>query len=74
MCTATVATAAVGAVTVGVVAVSIVVVVVVVVVVVCVYKLFVGVDLGVQSSGLLLGAAVLVGVVLLLQSVLVWWN
>ena len=71
MCTATVATAAVGAVTVGVVAVSIVVVVVVVV---CVYKLFVGVDLGVQSSGLLLGAAVLVGVVLLLQSVLVWWN
>ena len=71
MCTATVATAAVGAVTVGVAAVSIVVVVVVVV---CVYKLFVGVDLGVQSSGLLLGAAVLVGVVLLLQSVLVWWN
>ena len=70
MCTATVATAAVGAVTVGVVVVSIVVVVVVV----CVYKLFVGVDLGVQSSGLLLGAAVLVGVVLLLQSVLVWWN
>ena len=63
MCTATVATAAVGA-----------VIVVVVVVVVCVYKLFVGVDLGVQSSGLLLGAAVLVGVVLLLQSVLVWWN
>ena len=63
MCTATVATAAVGA-----------VIVVVVVVVVCVYKLFVGVDLGVQSSGLLLGAAVLVGVVLLLQSVLVWRN
>ena len=68
MCTATVATAAA---TVGVVAVSIVVVGVVVV---CVYKLFVGVDLGVQSSGLLLGAAVLVGVVLLLQSVLVWRN
>ena len=49
MCTATVATAAVGAVTVGVVAVSIVVVVVVVVVV-CVYKLFVGVGVRVQSA------------------------